>query len=61
MNDFNEETNFLQGTVLVGVISSDPPCNESNARFTTVPFKPVTVYREKRALFKTTLFTLRKL
>ena len=32
----------LKGTV--SVISSDPPCKDSNARFTTVPFKPLTVH-----------------
>ena len=32
-------TDDLKG--LYSVISSDPPCKDGNARFTTVPLKPV--------------------
>ena len=38
----------LKGTV--SVILSDPPCNKGNARFTTVPLKPLTVLRVERAV-----------
>ena len=38
----------FKGTEIV--ISSDPPYREANARFTTVPFKHLTVHRVKRAL-----------
>ena len=34
---------FIKGTV--SVISSDPQCKEGNARFTTVPLKPLCVRR----------------
>ena len=39
--------NCLKG--IESVISSDPICKEDNVRFTTVPFKPLTVRRVKRA------------
>lgn len=40
---FFRETFHLTGTV--NVISSDNPCKYSNARFTTLPFMPLNVYR----------------
>ena len=39
---------YFKETVII--ISRDPPCSKGIAWFTTVPFKPLIVYRVERAL-----------
>ena len=38
---------FLLLNGIIGVISSNPPCKEGNAKFTMVSLKPLTVQREE--------------
>jgi len=42
----------------VSIISRDPYCKEGNTRFTTVPFKPLTVYRVERSFHIKTHFRI---